>query len=170
MVNVADLTITSLETILAFDYATDAFKFMLDELQTASIAQGEDTTDITGKQGRRLATLKRNKSLTITGTNGLVSAGLLEVQTGSDFENTTTTVRWTDIPTVSSNKATTSWKAIGTVGAEILELYTVASSGAAQTELTQAAQAASGKFAYKWPKETSRFTFFCRKKICQLLP
>ena len=148
MVNVADLTITSLETILAFDYATDAFKFMLDELQTASIAQGEDTTDITGKQGRRLATLKRNKSLTITGTNGLVSAGLREVQTGSDFENTTTTVRWTDILTVSSNKATTSWKAIGTVGAEILELYTVASSGAAQTELTQAAQAASGKFAY----------------------
>ena len=157
MVNVADLTITSLETILALDYATDAFKFLLDELQSATIAQAEDSTEITGKQGRRLATLKRNKSITISGTNGLVSAGLLEVQTGSDFENKATEVSYIDYLTVTSNEATTSWKAIGTAGAEIKELYLVEKSGVARTELTQDSAAAEGKFAYA--PATKKLTF-----------
>ena len=37
--NINDITITSLETINAFDIATGAFKFTLDELQNATIAQ-----------------------------------------------------------------------------------------------------------------------------------
>ena len=50
--NINDITITSLETINAFDIATGAFKFTLDELQNATIAQTQEKTDITGKQGR----------------------------------------------------------------------------------------------------------------------
>ena len=61
MFNVNDVTITSLETITAFDIATGNFKFVLDELQSATIAQSQDKTDITGKQGRKLSSLKRNK-------------------------------------------------------------------------------------------------------------
>ena len=94
--NIQDITITSLETITAFDITTGNFMFVLDELQNATISQTQEKTDITGKQGRKLASLKRNKAVTVSGTNGLVSGGLLELQTGSEFENKLTTVMWTD--------------------------------------------------------------------------
>lgn len=115
MVNVNDLTITSLETITAFDVATGDYKFTLDELQNTTISQGQEKTDITGKGGRKLNSLKKNKTVTISGSNGLISGGLLEVQTGGNFENKATEVLWVDYLTVASSKATTSYKAIGTI-------------------------------------------------------
>lgn len=137
--NINDITITSLETITAFDISTGNYKFTLDELQDATIAQSQDSQEITGRQGRKLASLKRNKAVTISGSNGLVSGGLLELQTGSNFENKATEVLWTDYLTVEAKEtevevegvkttvttytATTSWKAVGTIGAEIEALY-----------------------------------------------
>ena len=46
--NINDITITSLETINAFDIVTGAYKFTLDELQNATIAQTQERVDITG--------------------------------------------------------------------------------------------------------------------------
>lgn len=146
--NIADITITSVETITAFDIVSGAYLFTLDELQGVTIAQSQEKTDITGKQGRKLATLKRNKAVTISGTNGMVSHGLLERQTGASFENKATEVLWTDYLTVASGKATTSWKAIGTAGAEIEALYLKNADGTLGNELEQGTTAAAGKFAY----------------------
>lgn len=146
--NINDITITSLETINAFDIATGAYKFTLDELQNATIAQTEEKSEITGKHGRKLANLKRNKAVTISGTNGMVSGGLLEMQTGSAFENKATEVLWTDYLTVSENAATTSYKATGTAGAEIEALYTKNANGTLGETLEQDATAATGKFTY----------------------
>lgn len=148
MVNVNDLTITSLETITAFDVATGDYKFTLDELQNTTIAQGQETTDVTGKGGRKLSSLKKNKTVTISGANGLISGGLLEVQTGGNFENKTTEVLWTDYLTVASQKATTSYKAVGTAGAEIEALILKDKDGLAVSNLVQADAAGEGKFAY----------------------
>lgn len=148
MVKISDITITSLETITAFDVVTGAFKWVLDELQNATIANTEDTTDITGKQGRLLNTLKRNKAVTISGSNGLISGGLLETQVGGDFENKVTSVMYPDYITVSGNKATTTYKAVGTAGNEIETVYIHNSNGTLGTAFTQAAAAAEGKFAY----------------------
>ena len=142
-----DLTITSVDTITAFAISGGAYRFTVDELQNVSIAQSEEKTDITGKAGRKLSSLKRNKSVSISGTNGLISGGLLELQTGGTFANKATKVLWTDYLTVQSGAATTSWKAVGTSGAEIEALYTI-SNGALATKLTQAGTAAAGKFAY----------------------
>ncbi len=98
--NISDIAITSLETITAFDFASGNYKFTLDELQNATIANTEDKTEITGKGGRKLSNLKRNKAVNISGSNGLVSGGMLEVQTGSKFETKSTEVLWTDYLTV----------------------------------------------------------------------
>ena len=146
--NINDITITSLETITAFDIITGNYKFTLDELQTASLAQSQESTEITGKAGRKLATLKRNKAVTVSGTNGLVSGGLLEMQTGGKFENKATEVLWTDYLTVKSSAANTQWKAVGTTGAEIEALYVRNADGTLGAELEQAATAAAGKFTY----------------------
>lgn len=146
--NINDITITSLEVITAFDIVTGNFKFALDELQNATIAQTQEKTDITGKQGRKLNSLKRNKAVTISGTNGLVSGGLLELQTGGEFENKATTVMWTDYLTVSGNGATTSYKAVGTTGNEIESVYVKNADGTLGEALTQDAAVAAGKFTY----------------------
>lgn len=146
--NIKDITITSLETISAFSLTTGNYLFTLDELQNATIANTQESAEITGKGGRKLSNLKRNKAVTISGTNGLVSGGLLEVQTGGKFENKATEVMWTDYITVSSGKAATAYKAVGTTGAEIEAMFIRNADGSLGQELTQAASAAEGKFTY----------------------
>lgn len=154
----ADLIITSLETITGFDPVTGDLRFVLDELQNASIQNTEDKEDVTGKGGRKLSSLKRSKGVTISGTSGMISGGLLEVQTGGKFSNKATEVLWTDYLTVASGEATTAYTAIGTAGAEIEELYIRnASDGTLGTELTQDSTAAAGKFAYA--PATKKLTF-----------
>lgn len=146
--NIKDITITSLETISAFSLTTGNYRFTLDELQNATIANAQESAEITGKGGRKLSNLKRNKAVTISGTNGLVSGGLLEVQTGGKFENKATEVMWTDYITVSSGKAATAYKAVGTTGAEIEAMFIRNADGSLGQELTQAASAEEGKFTY----------------------
>lgn len=145
---VADLAITSLETITAFDITTGEYLFTLDELQNATIANTQEVQEITGKGGRLLNQLKRNKTVTISGTNGMLSGGLLALQTGGDFENKATKVEWTDYLTVKSNAAETTYVAVGTSGAEIEGLYVKNTDGTIGTQLEQDASAAAGKFAY----------------------
>lgn len=153
-----DITITSLETITAFDIATGAYRFTLDELQNAKIANTQEKTDITGKAGRKLNSLKRNKGVVISGTNGLVSGGLLEVQTGSEFKSVDEApIQWTDYLTIASDAATTSYKAVGTAGNEIESVYIKNENGTLGEVLTQAEAAAEGKFAYD--PATKKITF-----------
>lgn len=153
-----DIVITSLETITAFDITTGSYLFTLDELQNASIAQGQEKVDITGKQGRKISSLKRNKTVTVSGANGMLSSGLVEMQTGGKFENKATEVSWVDFLTVdASHEAATNYKAIGTAGAEITELYILETVGTVRQSLEQAAEAAAGKFAYN--PTTKKLTF-----------
>lgn len=146
--NIPDITITSLETITLFDILTGNYRCTLDELQNTSISQAQDKQAVTGKQGRTITNMKRNKAITISGTNGLLSHGLMEMQTGAKFEHKATEVLWTDYLEVGEgNKATTSFKAIGTAGAEIESLL-VKKDGVPTSRLEQAEAASAGKFAY----------------------
>ena len=148
MVKAPDISITSLDVITAFSPAGE-YKFTLDELQDATIANSEETTDQTGKGGRLINRLKRNKTVTVSGNNGMLSSGMLEVQSGGTFTHKDNAiVSWTDYLEVDTNKATTTYKAAGTSGAEIKKLFVRNTDGSAGTEYTQAAQAAEGKFAY----------------------
>lgn len=145
---IADLAITGLDEIRAYDITTGAFLFKLDELQSASIENSEEKTDIVGKQGRKLTSLKRNKAASITGANGMVSCGLINLQTGGEFVEKATIISWDESLVIATNKATTTWKATGTAGAEIGDLYVKNADGTLGAKLEQAATAASGKFAY----------------------
>ena len=154
-----DIVITSLETINAFDITTGNFLFTLDELQSASIAQGQEKVDITGKQGRKLSSMKRNKTMTISGSNGMLSFGLIEMQTGSKFQSKDAEpVMWYDFLEVQNNTAQTKYKGIGTAGAEIVELYVLETIGTIRTSLEQASAAAEGKFAYDPDTKTLTFS------------
>ena len=156
--NINDIAITSLEVISGFDVVTGAYLFTLDELQNASISNSEEKQDITGKNGRKLTTLKKNKSVVVSGTNGLVSGGLFELQTGGKFENKVTNVMWTDYLTVSGNKATTNYTAVGTEGAEISAVYVKDSNGVMGKAMTQGATASADIFAYAPASKELTFT------------
>lgn len=158
MTNVKDIAITEIVDMTVFDITTGNYWFGLEELQNWTLNQTEETSDVTGRAGRLLSRLKKNKAVNISGTHGLISAGLLEIQTGSKFAAKTATVRWTETLTVTSNKATTSYTAIGTAGSEIVELYVKASDGTLGTEKTQAGTAAADKFAYD--PSTKQITFY----------
>lgn len=148
MVNSADLMITSLDTITAYSLKGDP-RFILDELQDTTISNTEEKTDITGKQGRKLSSLKKNKAVKISGTNGILSAGMMEAQTGSKFASKESTpVDNVDYLVIKSNAATTDFVAIGTAGAEIAALYVVNENNVAYLKLTQAESVAEGKFTY----------------------
>lgn len=157
MINVADITITSLDTITA--YGLDgAVRFVLDELQDATLSHSQEKTDITGKMGRKLNSLKKNKAVTVSGNNGLVSAGLLEAQVGTSFEKSTTApIARVDYLTIKGDSAITDFKAVGTDGAEITELYVRNSDGIAETKLEQDATVAAGKFTYDPDTKTLKF-------------
>lgn len=114
----------------------------MDELQNASLAQGQEKIDITGKQGRKLTSLKRNKTLTISGSNGMLSAGMLEMQTGSKFENKVADVMWYDYLTVAGTEVKTQFKATGETGNEIPEILVKDSNGIVVRVLTQSDAAA----------------------------
>lgn len=158
MLNVNDITITSLDIITAYSLA-GVPRFIMDELSDAQISNTQEREDITGKAGRLLNSLKRNKAVTVSGTNGMLSAGLLEAQTGGTFEaKSDAPVEWSESLVVTSNEAVTSYRAVGTTGAEITALYVKDDAGAAQTKLEQAATAATGKFAYD--PATKKLTFY----------
>lgn len=134
---IADLAITSLETITAFGASDGKYLFTLDELQNATISQSQESTDITGKAGRKLSTLKRNKTFTISASNGLISTGLLEAQTGGTIGKGAHNVNWTETVSVVSGVATLTYKAVGTAGAEIKALYVKNEDGTLGDLLTQ---------------------------------
>lgn len=156
-VNVNDITITSLETITAFDIVSGAFKWVLDELQNATIANTQETTDITGKQGRLLNTLKRNKAVTVSGNNGLLSGGMLETQVGNSFQNKKTSIMYPDYLTVTGNQAVTTYKAVGTAGNEIESVYLRNEDGTLGEVLTQGDSVSTGVFTYDPATKTIRF-------------
>lgn len=151
MTNVKDLVLTEIVDAVFFDTLTGDLWFSLDELQNWTLNQAEESTNVTGRRGRLITTIKKNKTITLSGTNGLVSAGLLEAQTGNKFSKGTTTVQWTDYLKVSSNAATTAYKAVGTAGSEIMALYVKADDETIGTELEQVASGTTlttGKFTY----------------------
>lgn len=159
MVNVSDLSIKSLETIMAYDLAVNggAFRFMLDELQSATIANSQENTNLTGRGGSTIGVLKRNKSVTISGANGMISVGLASAEVGAEVTDGNAVVRTPDYLTVASNEATTTFTAVGTAGNEIGEVFVKDVNGMVTNILEQDASAAEGKFAYN--PTTKKITF-----------
>lgn len=156
-VNTADLVLTSLETITAFGIGDGEYLWTLDELQNATIANTQDTEDVTGKNGRLISTLKKNKAVTISGSNGMLSGGLMQTQTGSDWEEKVTEVMYPDYLTVANDTAVTTYTAVGTAGNEIAVAYIHQTSGILGDSFTQGDSTGEGVFTYD--PDTKTITF-----------
>lgn len=160
--NIDKFTITSYDQIIGFDRTNGNLDMILDELSDFSLAQEEEKTDITGKGGRTIGSLKKNKKVTGSGTNGMLSGGALAAMTGSDIEDGEHTIRYTDTITVTNNAGFTTETATGTVGNEIGTIYIRDANNAyisGGKKLTQtSATPATGEFSYD--PATKEITFF----------
>lgn len=157
-IDVNKLIITQVDQITAFNNANE-LEFILDELTATTISNSEEKTDITGKGGRKIASLKKNKAVKITGTNALVVGGAIAAITGTEVESGTYKVRFTDIIVVNNDKCETKDTAVGTAGAEIGTIYVKNANGSLGRTLSQNATASkNGEFAYD--PATKEITFF----------
>lgn len=153
-----NLIITEIESISAYDLQTKSLIAYLDELQNVTISHTEDKEDVTGKNGRKLSTLKRNKRVTISGTNGLLSAGLLQAQIGSRFEETQSTqVKYDETLTVEDGKVKLTYRAVGALGSEILGVLIRNVNGTINSALFQSSRAKNDEFQYNSLTKTITF-------------
>lgn len=146
-VDVSKLVITEVAQITAFNNAGE-LEFIMDEVQNGSINNTQEKTDVAGRNGRKIASLKKNKAVTVSATNGLLVGGALAAQTGTEVENGTFNVRVTDVMTVKDNICKTSKVAIGTTGDEIGTVYVKNANGSLGAKIEQDAEVADGKFKY----------------------
>lgn len=146
-VDVSKLIVTEVAQITAFNNAGE-LEFIMDEVQNGTISNTQEKADVQGRNGRKLASLKKNKSVTVSATNGVLVGGALAAQTGTEVEQGTFNVRITDVMTVKDNKCKTSKTAAGTAGAEIGVIYLKNANGSLGTKLEQDTAAAAGKFTY----------------------
>lgn len=159
MVNVNDIMITSLDAIHVFNLTGTEWICSLDELHNVTFSNTEEKEDIVGKRGRKLASLKKNKAATISGTNGVICGGMLAVQLGSEFESGSDLVHWSETLVANSNSASTNWVAVGTTGNEIKEVHVKdATTGVITKVLTQDAQVGAGKFTYNPADKSIKFS------------
>ena len=160
--NIDKFTITSYDDIIGFDRTNGSLEMILDELSDFTLNNTQEKTDITGKGGRVIGSLKKNKSVTGSGTNGMLSGGALATVLGSEVENGTYNIRYTDTIIVNADKGTTRETALGTAGNEIGTIYLRDAENAyisGGTKLTQvAATPATGEFSYD--PATKEITFF----------
>lgn len=146
-VDVSKLIITEVAQITAFNNAGE-LEFIMDEIQEGSIQNSQEKSDITGRNGRKIASLKKNKAVTVSATNGVLVGGALAAQTGTEVEQGTFKVCITDVMTVNGNKCSTSKTAVGVTGDEIGTIYIKNANGSLGEKLEQDSAAATGKFAY----------------------
>lgn len=160
--NIDKFTITSYDQITGFDRENGSIELILDELKDFTLSQAEEKVDITGKGGRPISSLKKNKKVTGKGTNGLLSGGTLAAMLGAEIEDGEYEIKYTDTIVVASNKGVTTEKASGTPGDEIGTIYVRDVNKAyisGGKKLTQSSSTpAAGEFNYD--PETKEITFF----------
>ena len=147
----SNLIITAVDDLILFDNEGKII-CSLEELTTVSLANNEETTDITGKNGRKLSTLKQNKSVQVTGSNGVISSGLISAQTGGTLEDVESySVLWYDqIQLTDPKTATVLKKPVGLPGMEIRTIARELPSGAVDTlhQLQQGTTPGAGIFTF----------------------
>ena len=160
--NIDKFTITSWDQMVGWDRAVGSLELIMDELTDFTLANSEEQTDITGKGGRVISRLKKNKAVTGSGTNGMLSGGALAAMVGAEIEDGEYPHQYTDAVVVTANTAKINDKAIGAPGNEIGTIYVRDDQQAyisGGKKLTQVAETPkTGEFTYN--PENQTITFF----------
>ena len=144
-INTEKLVVTQVDQITAYDN-TGKIDFIMDEVQDTTLSQEEEIVDITGRGGRKIGSLKKNKAVTGSGTNGVITGGAIAAMLGSEVKNGTNKVRFLDPLVVASGKVTLTNTPVGVAGNEVPFIYLKEADDSLGMELTQDATASAGKY------------------------
>lgn len=122
-IRVDDITLTSIEALVAFARGSEALLFELSEPTQFSLKQGLDKKEIVGKNGAKLGELKRNKTVTGSAANGTINLPALAADLGTTVtRDYATTYRWRETLTVNTAAVTLSYTPAGTAGSEMISV------------------------------------------------
>lgn len=151
MPNISKMIWSEVCNLRFYDFATGKYLGVADELQDMSISNEQEDADVLGKNGIKINSLSKSKSMTLSGNSGVWNDFLLGLMTGSDVKVGEALVEKEEIVTVNTNSAKTTYKGAGVAGAEIKYAYYVDAEGnniPTKEPLVQGASASEGKFAY----------------------
>ena len=142
--------VQNMERISFFDLETGACDFVIEDLQNAEMTNGSEVVYATGKNGARLAAFDRNKTSSISATNGTIVDGVLAVQVGDEVDVATHTVpnEMFAIATTNGTDVTLTVKPIGDTGSEIAYIYKRNGDGTLGEKYPIAATATATAFSY----------------------
>lgn len=135
--------------VAVFNLETGDLEAFLEDCLTTSIEMSAEKVYSMGAGGAYITGFSHSRRIPVTVTHGYPTAEILAVQSGQDIVvGTNTNIMKVEKLTVTSNTATTSKTALGTVGAELGSLWVLDSSGGFLTKLTQAGTASATEFTY----------------------
>lgn len=151
-VNTSKYGLQQVFTIKLFDTVTGQAYVQLEDMKESKFTVGQTTVYVSGGIGNpNIIGFDHSKTAKITGSNALITDGLLATQLGSDVQSLTnsTDITYTDIMTVvSADTATTTFTATGTAGAEIGFVFIQNADGSLGQKFTQAGTVGAGLFTY----------------------
>ena len=121
--NIDNFTITSFDQFTGFDRSTGELEIVLNELDDFTLSQEEEKQEITGRGGRTIGSIKKNKKVTGKGSNGYLAGGALAALLGCEIEEGKQLIKYTDTIVIQNNSGSTNKKAVGTIGNEIGTIY-----------------------------------------------
>ena len=143
-----EFTITEFTDFEAYDRASGALDFRLEDMQNFTLNATQDKTALTGKNGRIIGYKKQNKAITGEGTYGLISAGLMKAQTGGEITNGKFKVKKSEIKNVTGGTVVTNATAVGVAGAEIGVIRVLNENGSIAEKYEQGVDADATHFSY----------------------
>jgi hypothetical protein len=146
--------IVSIDSITGFGISTKECLFILDEIKDATLEGGAEIIWSTGKEGRRLSAMKRNKTCSISANNGFIVGGLLAQTIGDENPEEDFTSASIKMPAFerievgAGGVVETAFAATGTIGNEIGYVYKANKDGSQGQKFAQGAAASTTLFSY----------------------
>lgn len=141
--------ISEIDYIAGFKAGANLFE--LSEVQNFTLNNTEEVKEFTGKNGSIIENIKTTKGCTGSGSNGVLSGGLMKFVTGDDSDGTTPVVAYKqqiEVLDASTLTYALTKKVSSTVTAGAEVGYVYVQSGSDVTRLEQATSAEAGKFSY----------------------
>ena len=121
--NIDNFIIKSFDQFTGFNRSTGELEVVMDELNDFTFSQEEEKQDVTGRGGRIIGSIKKNKKVTGKGSNGYLTGGALAALIGCETEEGKHFVKYTDTILIKNNSGSLNKKAVGTAGNEIETIY-----------------------------------------------
>ena len=156
MINASQYVIQSIERISAFSLLDQSAYWVLEDIQSGSLNNEQETVYATGKNGVKIASADRNKAATLTATNGIIVDGVLATQVGSEVKVGETIITYPDLNLTTSNGTSVklTYKPTGTVGSEFPFIYKRNSDGSLGERYAIGAEASETEFKYEAASNT----------------